>query len=61
MVNILADQLRARLTVTGRAGACFVLTVPVPGIAKPADPSPPPPGPKVDASGRFPRVRRANG
>jgi two-component sensor histidine kinase len=35
MVNMLSDQLRARLNVTGRAGACFVLTVPVPGIAKP--------------------------
>ena len=61
MVNMLADQLRARLTVTGRAGACFALTVPVPGIAKPADPSPPPPGPTVDTSGRSPGVRRVNG
>jgi two-component sensor histidine kinase len=61
MVNMLADQLRARLTVAGGAGACFVLTVPVAGIARAADPSPPPHGPTVETSGRFPRVRRVNG
>jgi hypothetical protein len=39
MVSLLADQLRARLTVDGQAGARFALTLPVSGIAKPADTS----------------------
>jgi len=30
LVNVLADQLRARLTVNGRTGARFMLTLPAP-------------------------------
>ena len=38
MVNMLADQLRARLTVNGRAGTRFTLAFPISGIGKPAHP-----------------------
>ena len=36
MVNMLADQVRARLTVDRRAGARFTLTLPAPNIGGPA-------------------------